>query len=78
MIYGVRKKSSTGRRRTKAEILDSYYSNYKVKCECGHSIFMPYGTVKRICNYCGKYVYESKRIEFKEKMKKQLRRKSDE
>lgn len=77
MIYGVRKRSSSGRRRTKAEILDSYYSNYKVRCDCGHSIFMPHGTIKKICNYCGKYVYESKRAEFKDKLKKQLRRKSD-
>ena len=78
MKYGVKKYTSSGRRRTKDEITDSYYTNYKVKCKCGHSIFMPYGTIKKVCGHCGKYVYESKRIEFKEKMREKLRRKNNE
>ena len=78
MTYGVRKKSSTGRRRTQAEILDSYYSNYKVKCDCGHSMFMPYGTDIKICSHCGHKIFRNKQIEFREKVKEKLRRKSDE
>lgn len=38
MMYGLKKYTTSGRRRTKAEIRDSYYSLYKVKCKCGHTI----------------------------------------
>lgn len=69
----VRKYTSSGRKRTKQEIIDSYYSNYKVKCKCSHSVFMPYGTDKAICNHCGNYVYKNKQIEFKEKLLKKIK-----
>ena len=46
MIYGVRKTTSTGRKRRKEEIIDSYYQNFKVKCPCSHTIFIPYGVDK--------------------------------
>lgn len=75
MIYGVRKISSTGRKKTKNEILDSYYSLYKVKCKCGHSMFMPYGTDKKICTHCGNYIYKFKEQEFKEKLLKKIKEK---
>lgn len=71
--FGVRKITSTGRRRTKAEITDSYYSIYKVRCKCSHSVFMPYGVDKKICSHCGNYVYRNKECEFKEKLLKKLK-----
>ena len=66
MIYGVRRTTSTGRKRRPEEILDSYYSNYKVKCKCSHSVFMPYGIDKKICSHCCNWLYKNKEIEFKE------------
>lgn len=79
MIYkNVRKHTSSGRRRTQAEIIDSYYSNFKYKCNCGHTIFMPYGTDKKICTHCGLYVYKDKKDEFKDKLNQELRRKKSE
>ena len=71
--FGVRKITSTGRKRRPEEIVDSYYTNHKVKCKCSHSVFMPYGTDKKICSYCGNYVYRNKEIEFKEKLLKKLK-----
>lgn len=39
-----------------------------IKCSCGHSIF----TIKpkQLCDWCGKYVYKDKRLEFEEKLKR--------
>ena len=73
MIYGVRRTTSTGRKRRPEEILDSYYSNYKVKCKCSHSVFMPYGIDKKICSHCGNWVYKNKEIEFKEILLRKLK-----
>lgn len=75
MIYGVRKTTSTGRKRRPEEIIDSYYQNFKVKCSCSHTIFIPYGVDKKICRVCGNYVYRNKEIEFKEKLLKKLKEK---
>ena len=68
----VRKYTATGRRKTREEMIDSYLANYKVKCKCGHSILM--NRDKKICNYCGRLVYRTKQIEFKEKLKGELRK----
>ena len=60
--------STTGRKKTKTEILDGYLSNYKVKCKCGHTIVL----IKRnkvLCNFCGHYVYKNQKEEFKDKMR---------
>lgn len=78
MKYGVRKYSSSGRRRTQTEIRDSYYSLYKVKCKCGSSLLIMDRSGKMPCYHCGRMVYRSKRDEFKDKIKKELRRKKDE
>ena len=78
MEYGLRKYSSTGRKRTQIEITDSYYSLYKVKCKCGHSILIMDRSGKAPCFHCGRMVYKSKRAEFKDKIKKELRRKNNE
>ena len=75
MKYEVRKYTTTGRKRQTDEIVDSYYTLHKIKCKCGHSMFMPYGTDKKICSHCGNYVYRTKECEFKEKLLRKLKEK---
>lgn len=46
----------------------------RVLCSnCGHSELMFHD--KCICSWCGSYVYKNKKVEFKEKMKREMRKK---
>ena len=60
--------SSTGRKKTKDEIVDSYYAQFKVKCKCGHTVLISPVKSKILCSFCGNYVYRDKKIEFMEKL----------
>ena len=44
-------------------------SNYKYYCKCGHTvvIYPMENKVKKICSWCGNWVYIDKKVEFKEK-----------
>lgn len=56
--------------------LQNAYTDNTVKCKsCGHSIVFLFfeQKEKKICNWCGHVVYANDKIEFKEKLKKQLR-----
>ena len=50
-------------------------SNNTVKCKCGHSISFLDKSEKKICNWCGNYVYKNKKLEFIEKLSFYLRKK---
>lgn len=43
---------------------------YKHYCKCGHSvvIYPMEKKIKKICSWCGSYVYTDKKEEFKEKL----------
>lgn len=46
-------------------------AKYLIYCNrCGHSlVFYPFKHInKKICSYCGYYVYQNKKIEFKERL----------
>ena len=45
-------------------------SKYKVYCKCGHSmIFYPFEKKsKKICSYCGHYIYQDRQEEFRERL----------
>ena len=45
-------------------------NQFKVYCSCGHSmVIFPFEKKnKKVCRYCGKYVYISKQEEFKERL----------
>ena len=45
-------------------------TKYKVYCKCGHGeVFYPFEKKnKKICSWCGYYVYKNKRIEFKDRL----------
>lgn len=68
MQENVYRYSLSGRKKTKTEVFDSYLSNYKVKCKCGHTIVMV-RRKKVLCSHCGYYVYKNKQEEFRDKMK---------
>lgn len=57
--------------------LDKYASilkDYKTICKCGHRMLIPYHIDKMICSWCGNYVYRNKRVEFKDKLKKEMKK----
>lgn len=49
------------------------YTIAKRKCECGNlmTFLRPYPAV---CSICGRLVYPTKRMEFKEKLKKEIKK----
>lgn len=49
-----------------------YMAQIRMYCKCGHSIIMPKYLDKRLCDWCGHWVYRTKEIEFKEKLKSQM------
>lgn len=73
MIYGVRERTSSGRKRSKEELKASYYQNYMVRCSCSHTFLMGNNEDKKLCTRCGKYYYKNKQLEFKEKLKQLLK-----
>lgn len=56
---------------------DLYYSKLtdnRVKCKCSHTMFMPYNEDQMICNYCFRTVYRTEKEEFKDKLRKALKK----
>lgn len=43
-------------------------------CKCGHSILFQAQTKRIICSYCGNWVYNHKKDEFKDKLLKKKKR----
>lgn len=54
-------------------------TNFRVKCKCGHSVIMlpMEHRTRKICSYCGKWVYANKKEEFKDRLKERLRKKEN-
>ena len=56
---------------------DKFYSKLasnRVKCKCSHTMFMPYNEDQMICNYCFRTVYRTEKEEFKDKLRKALKK----
>lgn len=51
-------------------------NKYKFYCKCGHyAIIYPFEQYqKKVCDWCGNYIYSSKKEEFKEKLKNKLKK----
>lgn len=49
-------------------------AKYKHMCRCGHSVVIyPFEKrIKKLCSWCGEYVYINEREEFKDKLMKLL------
>ena len=53
--------------------LEEERSKYRIQCKCGTKTIMT-DADRTICRGCGHWIYRTKEIEFKEKMKHELRR----
>ena len=42
-------------------------------CKCGHVIYF-YNKKKVLCNWCGTFVYKNEKVEFKDKLLKEMRK----
>lgn len=51
-------------------------AKFRIYCKCGHSmLFFPFEKEKKkLCSYCGHYVYYNKKEEFLEKLKGEIKR----
>lgn len=66
---GVLRYSTSGRKKTRAEIADAIYAQFRYKCpRCNLNIYIPNSSDKKLCRNCGHYVYKDKKVEFKEKL----------
>lgn len=56
---------------------DTRYFNerakHKVKCKCGHTVSIPSFMNKKLCTYCGKYIYKEAKDEFKDILLRKLK-----
>lgn len=48
-------------------------SDYRIMCRCGHSITMPPRIKKKICQWCGNYVFRDARAEFVYRLDEKLK-----
>ena len=63
--------------RRKLENPDKYIEksvNNRVKCKCGKSIEFWTNNRKVVCQWCGNYVFKTKKDEFEYRMKERLRK----
>lgn len=44
----------------------------KKKCRCGHSIILPPHLNKIVCNWCGNYVFKTKKDEFEYRLQETM------
>lgn len=56
------------------EKLDKILADYKVKCKnCGHVVIMRKND-KKVCNWCGHYIFGDDKEEFKYRLSQKLRK----
>ena len=46
---------------------------YKIRCKCGHRVFIDKDKDKVLCQVCRNYVFKDKKSEFEYKIKQQLK-----
>lgn len=51
------------------------YINYRIKCSCGHTVYIPNCIDKLLCSWCGRYVFKDSKAEFKYRLKEKLNKK---
>lgn len=54
--------------------LADVYTDYTIKCNCGHSVFVPASISKEICNWCGQTVYNTNDLGKKQKFYDEFKR----
>lgn len=61
--------TTTGRKKTKAELADAIYAQFRYRCpHCGRNVYIPNKEDKKLCKNCGYYVWRDKKVEFKERL----------
>lgn len=56
--------------------LDNERSKFIVKCSCGHTKTIV-DADRTICSHCGHWIYKNKQVEFKYKIKEEMRKTND-
>lgn len=59
-------------RNTTQEYLDAL-DKLKYKFECGHIVIITTNENKKICSWCGKYVFTNKKEEFKYRINEKMK-----
>lgn len=63
-----------GKRYDTSDIMFSIITEAKKRCKhCGHTLLLG-NSEKKICYHCGNYVYRNNKIEFKDKLKQELKK----
>lgn len=55
------------------ERMTDEYDKVKYMCKCGHREIIPKWLDKKLCSWCGRYIFKSKKDEFKYKMQEKMR-----
>ena len=55
------------------ERMTDEYDKVKYLCKCGHRVIIPQKCEKRLCNWCGHYVFKTKEDEFKYRIGEKIR-----
>ena len=50
------------------------YDKVKYTCKCGHRVIITNKQDKVVCDWCGHYVFKSKKDEFEFRLKEQMKR----
>ena len=44
------------------------FTQHRYPCKCGHKVTI-FKEKKKLCTWCGRYVYKDKKMEFKDRLK---------
>lgn len=53
---------------TMTERYASILAEHKIICKCGHRVFVSKLNDRKLCTWCGNYVYRTKQLEFRYKV----------
>ena len=57
--------------------MSNEYDKIKIKCSyCGRKMVVPMWIDKRLCSWCGHYIFRNKKLEFEDKLKKKIKEKN--
>ena len=51
------------------------YEKVKYICKCGHRVVIPKWVDKQLCDWCGRYVFKDKKVEFNYRISEQIKKK---
>ena len=54
--------------------MSNMYDTGKYICKCGHRVIIPFDKDKKLCRWCGRYVFKNKKDEFVYKLKEKIKK----